>query len=282
MAALKEIKRRIGSAGNIRQITKALQLVAASELRRAQEAASGPQAYVSAADEMLSRLAAVPGLASGPLFEQRRVKRALTIVIAGDRGMAGAYNGNVFKAFSRHYLELGVPQDVISIGRRAGMFAAKSVGVTEIANYDIAQDNEDVTIAQPALEEAIELFQGGTVDTVHIIYTKFVTSIRQETTTEQLLPIIATAATASDITTEPEPEVLIEFVVNRVLEARVLQAILESKASEQAARMVAMLSATDNASDLITDLTLEYNNARQAAITQELAEITGGAEAINA
>jgi F-type H+-transporting ATPase subunit gamma len=139
----------------------------------------------------------------------------------------------------------------------------------------------DTTLAQPILREAVEMFMRGDIDVVHIIYTRFHSTVKQEAVTRQLLPVVAPVGEVAERELEPEPETLIDFATNRLLEAEVLQAILESRASEQASRMMAMMSATDNAKELIDDLTLTYNDARQAAITQELAEISAGAEAIS-
>lgn len=282
MAELQGIKRRIRSVRGIHQITKAQQLVAASKLRRVQQAAQAPQPYTAAASDLLARLSLTPEVRKHPLFTVRPVKQALTIIVAGDRGMAGAYNSNMFRAFSRHTAELGVPQQAICIGRRAAVHVAHAIDVDEIASYDITGPGVDVTIAQPVLTEALDLFLSRQVDAVHLIYTHFVSTVRQDVTVEQLLPIIRPEGKSQPSEFEPEPEELLDLVGRRVLEAKVLQAILEARASEEAARMVAMMNATDNASELMTDLTLEYNNARQASITQEIAEISAGTEAITA
>ncbi len=282
MAALNGIKRRIRSVGNIRQITKAMQLVAASELRRAQAAAVAPQAYTTAALELLSRLGSHVEALRHPLYQVRPINRALTIVIAGERGMAGAYNGNILKSLIRHTAELGVPHSAICVGRYAASHVAKFSDMDELAAYDIEAKNPDVEIAQPILTEASALYTAGEVDSVHIIYTHFVSTMKQVTVTEQLLPVHPVASDYVDNTLEPNAEALLDFATKRLLEAQILQAVLESRASEQAARMMAMMSASDNAGELIEDLTLAYNNERQAVITQELAEISAGAEAVTA
>ncbi len=281
MAALQGIKHRIKSVSNTKQITKAMQLVAASKLRRAQDAALGPKAYIAAAQEILASLAGTPEAQYHPLFEVRKVKNALTITITSDKGLAGAYNSNVNRALSKHALEFGVPQQIIAIGKYAAQHVARMQNLDELAAYDMDAANADVAIAQPALREALELFVTGKVDVVHLVYTKFMSTVHQEVQVEQLLPVVATATGRASRTYEPEPEILLDLAIKRLLEAQVLQAILESQASEQASRMLAMKNATDNATELIEDLTLAFNNARQAAITQELAEITAGAEAIN-
>ena len=282
MAALQGIKRRIRSVTSTKQITKAMQLVAASKLRRAQEAATAPQAYTEAAKIILGQLSGGAEAQRNPLFQVRKINNALTIIVAGDRGMAGAYNTNIIKAFGRHVDEIGVPQRVICIGRRAASYGSRLSDVTEIAAYEMDVNEADISLAQPVLQEAIELFKCGDVDVVHLVYTQFVSTIKQVAVTEQLLPVVAQSKVLAVGKLEPDPETLLEYAINRVLEAQVLQAILESRASEQASRMVAMMNATDNATDIIEDLTLAFNNARQSAITQELAEISSGAEAINA
>lgn len=282
MAALQGIKRRIRSVSGIHQITKAQQLVAASKLRRVQQAALAPQAYTQAAGELLERLARSPEVRKHPLFQERKVGKALTIVVAGDRGMAGAYNSNIIRALGRHVRELKVPQQAICVGRRASMHVSHARDVDEIASYDISGQGLVVTVVQPVLHSMLDQFLTHKADVVNIIYTRFVSTVKQEVTVEQLLPIVRPEGKSAVSEFEPEPEELVDVAARRVLEAKVLQAILEARASEEAARMVAMMNATDNAGELIGDLTLAYNNARQANITQELAEISAGAEAITA
>lgn len=281
MAASQGIKRRIKSVSNTKQITKAMQLVAASKLRRAQDAALGPKAYIAASRDILASLAGTPEAQYHPLFESRKIKNALTIAITSDRGLAGAYNSNINKALSRHADDLQVPQQIIAIGKYAAQHVARMQSLEELAAYDMDTSNADVMIAQPALRESLELFMAGKVDAVHLLYTKFISTVHQEVVVEQLLPVQASEAMQASRTFEPEAEVLLDLAIKRLLEAQVLQAVLEAQASEQASRMLAMKNATDNATELIEDLTLAFNNARQAAITQELAEITAGAEAIN-
>ncbi len=282
MAALQGIKRRIRSVTSTRQITKAMQLVAASKLRRAQEAATAPQAYIAAARELLADLTGSAEAKRHPLYAVRPVKRALVIVVAGDRGMAGAYNANILKAMGRHLAEIDVPTQAICLGRHASLHVARASDLDELAAYNLDEGDAIVGLAQPVLREATDLFEAGKVDAVHLIYTRFHSTLKQEAVVRQLLPVTGgDSETPTERELEPNPEALLDFATYRVLEAEVLQAILEARASEQAARMMAMMNATDNAKELIEDLTLTYNDARQAAITQELAEISGGAEAIS-
>lgn len=282
MASLQIINRRRQSVRNTRQITKAMQMVAASKLRRAQAAATAPQAYTQAARELLRDLGAQTVASSHPLFAVRPVKRALTIVIAGDRGMAGGYNSNIVRALGRHIKEVKAEHSVIAIGKRAALSVARAKDVTAIASFDVDVHDPAGTVALPVLEQVTDLYEKGEVDVVNIIGTDFVSTVTQKVSMRQLLPVTPpeNSGAPSESTMEPSAEDLIDVVVRRVLEAEVLQAILEARASEEAARMLAMMNASDNASDIISDLTLVYNNARQSKITQEISEISAGAEAI--
>jgi F-type H+-transporting ATPase subunit gamma len=282
MASLQIINRRIRSVKNTRQITKAMQMVAASKLRRAQLAATAPQAYTQAARQLLSNLGTQTAASTHPLFAVRPVKRALTIVIAGDRGMAGGYNSNIIRALGRHIKETSAEHLVIAVGKRAALSTARAKDVEAIASFNVDVHDIAGTVALPVLEKVTELYEAGEVDAVHVISTDFVSTVTQKVSVRQLLPVQPPAdpGTPSESTMEPSAEELIDIAVRRVLEAEVLQAILEARASEEASRMLAMMNASDNASDIIGDLTLVYNNARQGKITQEISEISAGAEAI--
>ena len=282
MAAQQGIKRRIKSVTNTKQITKAMQLVAASKLRKAQEAALGPKDYIAVGSKLLEKLSSASEAQYHPFFAKRNGKKGLLIAISSDRGLAGAYNSNVLRAISKYTIDSGVDQSVIGIGKYIAPHVARTKQLNEVAAFMTDVENPDVEIILPVLTEAIDQFLTGKVDSVQLISTSFVSIVKQEVAVTQLLPIVPPAdLVASNTTYEPEVDQLLDFVLKRLLEAKLMQALLEAKASEQAARMLAMKNATDNASDLISDLTLAYNNARQAAITQELAEITAGAEAAN-
>lgn len=282
MASLQIINRRIRSVKNTRQITKAMQMVAASKLRRAQLAATAPQAYTQAARQLLSNLGAQTVAATHPLFAVRPVKRALTIIVAGDRGMAGGYNSNIIRALGRHIKEVPGEHSVIAIGKRAALSVARAKDVNGIANFDADVYDTAGMVALPVLEQATALYEKGEVDVVHVISTDFVSTVVQKVNVRQLLPVLPPTDSSGPISSEmePSPEELVDIAVRRVLEAEVLQAVLEARASEEASRMLAMMNASDNASDIIGDLTLVYNNARQSKITQEISEISAGAEAI--
>ncbi|HSD56216.1 MAG TPA: ATP synthase F1 subunit gamma [Candidatus Saccharimonadales bacterium] len=292
MASRQQIKQRIGSVKSTKQITKAMQLVAASKLRRAQDAVAGPRAYASLAREILVRLRAnTDGESESYLFEERPVKNRLLIVITSDRGLAGAYNSNVIRRMIGELKEdrdANVKTSVVTIGKQAGHAASRIQGIEVKGIYQDLPDKPDADTLRPILNTVVGLFADGQVDAVDIINTKFVSTVVQEVQVARLLPA-GVDAKDDDVdvredlaaaTVEPSAEVLLRSVTIRLLDAQIYQALLEAAASEHSMRMLAMKNATDNASDIIDDLTLEYNNARQAAITQELAEITGGAEAM--
>jgi F-type H+-transporting ATPase subunit gamma len=295
MASRQQIKRRIGSVKSTKQITKAMQLVAASKLRRAQEAVAGPRAYAELARQILARLRKVSGgEAESALFAERPVKKRLLVVVTSDRGLAGAYNANAIRRMIKELQddrEKGISTAVIVIGRQAANAAGRISGLDIRAVYQELPDKPDANTLRPILTTVTELYADEAVDAVDIINTKFISTVSQQVQVRRLLPAgfdyekedndtEAEAETTVEATVEPSVEVLLRSTAMRLLDAQIYQALLEAAASEHSMRMVAMKNATDNASDIIEDLTLEYNNARQAAITQELAEITGGAEAM--
>lgn len=288
MASRQQIKQRIGSVKSTKQITKAMQLVAASKLRRAQDAVAGPRAYAEMARQILVRLRHnSTGESESHLFADRPVKNRLLIVITSDRGLAGAYNSNVIRRMiseSRADRDKGVKTSVVVIGRQAAHAAGRIQDFNVRAVYQELPDKPDADNLRPILNTVVGLFADQEVDAVDIICTKFISTITQEVRVSRLLPAGVDEddqeITQEAATIEPSAEVLLRSVTVRLLDAQIYQALLEASASEHSMRMIAMKNATDNASDIIDDLTLEYNNARQAAITQELAEITGGAEAI--
>lgn len=290
MASRQQIKQRIGSVKSTKQLTKALQLVAASKLRRAQEAAVGPRAYADLARNILARLRHIAGSESEfHLFNERPIKNRLLIVITSDIGKAGAYNSNVIRRMLTEIQadrSAGVTTSVITIGRQAANATGRISGLEVRAVYQDLPDRPDADTLRPILSTVVGLFADQDVDAVDIINTKFISTVVQEVQVKRLLPAGLDLEPQEevtedlDMTVEPSAEVLLHSTTLRLLDAQIYQALLEAAASEHSMRMLAMKNATDNASDLVDDLTLEYNNARQAAITQELAEITGGAEAI--
>lgn len=288
MASRQQIKRRIGSVKNTKQITKAMQLVAASKLRHAQEAVVRPRAYAELAREILTRLRQLAGDESElKLFTDRPVKNRLIIALTSDLGLAGAYDANVIRTLineAKIDRERGVKTSVIAIGRKAAQAATHIAGLEVEAVYTAMPDKPTADQLRPILTNIVSHFAEGRVDAVDIIYTQFISSVNQQVQRQRLLPAGFEEVELDDelahADVEPSAGALLQSASLRLLEAQIYQAFLEAVASEQSMRMLAMKNATDNASDLIEDLTLEYNNARQAAITQELAEITGGAEAL--
>ncbi|HKU18074.1 MAG TPA: ATP synthase F1 subunit gamma [Candidatus Saccharimonadales bacterium] len=288
MASRQQIKRRIGSVKNTRQITKAMQLVAASKLRHAQEAVVRPRAYAELAREIMTRLRQLgAGESEYYLFVERPVKKRLLIAITSDLGLAGAYDANVVRTMiheTQASRDKGATTSVVAIGRKAATAASHIAGLDVEAVYQKMPDRPTADDLRPILSSVVELFTSGQIDQVDIIYTKFISSINQQVQIQRLLPAGFEAVELDDelahADVEPNAGALLRAAPMRLLESQLYQAFLEAVASEQSMRMLAMKNATDNASEIIDDLTLEYNNARQAAITQELAEITGGAEAL--
>lgn len=290
MASRQQIKQRIGSVKSTKQITKAMQLVAASKLRRAQDAVAGPRAYAEMARQILVRLRDnTEGEGDFNLFVERPVAQRLMIVITSDRGLAGAYNSNVVRRMIQELKsdrEKGIKTSVVTIGKQAAHAASRIQGLDVRAVYSELPDKPDADTLRPILSSVVGLFADQVVDAVDVINTKYVSTVVQQVQVRRLLPagldLDDTEAPQSVVTAtvEPSAEVLLRSTTLRLLDAQIYQALLEAAASEHSMRMMAMKNATDNASDIVDDLTLEYNNARQAAITQELAEITGGAEAM--
>jgi F-type H+-transporting ATPase subunit gamma len=288
MASLITLKRRIGSVKNTRQITKAMELVSASKLRRAQEYANASRDYRDLAYELLKKLNAIEEAKNQPLFKEREVKNRLYILVTSNMGLAGAYNANVLKL-----LTTGLQRDqkdrvkshVITIGSKGAQFVRRIHEADLMGVYPPFGDHPTANDIRPILNTVISKYESEEIDDVQIIYTIYKSGILQEAQTLQLLPapLIDVDSDASNAigNFEPDVETVVEQVTTRLVEAQIWQAILESLASEHAMRMIATKNATDNANELIDDYTLALNTARQAAITQELAEISGGVEALN-
>ncbi len=292
MASTQELKSRIRSVKNTKQITKAMQLVAASKMRRAQDATKLSADYVRSSRELLNAISTHTSVAGHPLFTVREVKTRLLIVIASDKGLAGAYNSNISKLYTSQLYQddkSGVKNTTIAIGRKAAQFVARIKDTEVLGVYQDLPDRPDGSELRAILDSVKQMFTDGAVDAVDIIYTDFITSINQVAKVERLLPAglyekndeQRLSRDITDAVYEPSTFELLDGVAYRLVGAQIYQALLDSRASEHSMRMVAMKSATDNASDLSDDLTLEMNKARQGAITQELAEISGGVEAMN-
>jgi F-type H+-transporting ATPase subunit gamma len=280
------LKRRITSIKGTRQITKAMELVSASKLRRAQEYAVRSRDYRDLAYDLLKKLNAMAEVERQPLFRKRDIKTRLYVVVTSNTGLAGAYNANNLKLLTnglKRDRDDKVKSRVITIGSKGAQFVRRLSDVDLIGVYPPFGDQPTANDVRPILNTIIDQYKKEEVDEVSIIYTQFKSTIVQEPQDQLLLPapLIDVDSDAQPISNfEPDVETVVDQVTIRLIEAQVWQAVLESLASEHAMRMLATKNATDNASDLIDDYTLELNTARQAAITQELAEISGGAEAM--
>lgn len=288
MANTQQIQRRIKSVKNTKQITKAMELVSASKMRKSQEATLSSRPYSNAAQQILQKIASLMDVSEHELYQVRDVKNRLHIVISSDRGLAGAYNSNILKGLTtalRTDKEHSIASHVLIIGRSAGRFVSRIEDINILGVYDGMPEKPSEADVQPLIETALSMFQQATVDEVLVHFTDYKSSITQEASLKTLLPAIFVSDNVDkqDIDPslfEPSPQAVLNTITPRLVEAQFMQMLLESFASEHSMRMMAMKNASDNAEDLVDDLTLVYNGARQAAITQELAEITGGAEAI--
>lgn len=289
MAKTTALKRRIGSVKNTKQITKAMEMVAASKMRRAQQQAVASRPYRVAAHDILTRLSDVTDVQRHPLFVRREIKSRLVIILTSDTGLAGAYDANVLKQLTsilKEDQQNKVSDKVIAIGKKGSQFVSRIDGVEMIAAYPIFSSQPKGSDLRPIIEEVFNRYTEEDVDAVTIVYTEFFSGIRQEVTALELLPARPQESehTLSDLEVaifEPSPEEVVESVTARLMEVQLWQATLESLASEHSSRMVSMKNASDNASDIIDDLTLEFNTARQADITQQIAEIVGGTAAVS-
>lgn len=289
MANTQALKGRIRSVTKTKQITSAMQLVAASRMRRAQEATKASAPYTAAARELLAALASHTAVQEHPLFAQRPVQTRLLIVIASDSGLAGAYNSNLTRLYANELIKddkAGIKNATITVGRKAAQFVARLKDTEVLGSYEGLPDKLSGSEMRAILSTVEQKFTSGEVDAVDIIFTKYVNTVKQVASVQRVLPAGADFdeepnPALRDAKYEPSVEAVLDGVANRLVGAQLFQALLEARASEYSMRMMAMKSATDNASDLVDDLTLEMNKARQAAITQELSEISGGVEALN-
>lgn len=289
MASLKDLRRRIASVQNTRKTTRAMKLVSAAKLRRAQQDAVSHREYADRLRKLVWRLAAEGGREQHPLLAETEGDRTLVVLITSDRGLCGGFNSNISRATQRWVLRQENPERVKLrfIGRKGGDYFRARKGGPEMQRGEalppLAADTPD-----RLTEEVGELFTGGEFDRIVLAYNKFVSALTQEVTFEQLLPLSRTAGGEKpeliDVTEsylyEPSRQAVLDELLPAYLSRRVQQAIYESVAAEHGARMTAMDSATRNASEMIDRLTLDYNRARQAAITTELMEIISGAESL--
>lgn len=291
MASTQVLKSRIRSVKSTKQITNAMQMVAASKMRRAQDATKQSYDYVESAKELLKAMSRHTAVAGHPLFAEREVKTRLLVVISSDKGLAGAYNANIAKLYTSELEKddaARVKNTTIAVGRKSSQFVLRIKDTEVLGSYQDLPDRPDGRELYTILDSIRQKFTSGAVDAVDIIYTAYVSSMQQEARVLRVLP--AGASIGDDVPLdhvveeakyEPSPTELIDSVAYRLVGAQIYQALLDARASEHSMRMMAMKNATDNAGELVEDLTLEMNKARQGAITQELAEISGGVEAMN-
>lgn len=286
MPSLRDLRRRIKSVKNTEKITKAMELVAAAKMRRAQDRVVASRPYADELTAIMNDLTNRHLEYNHPYLQTREVKKRCIIVITADRGQCGALNGNNIRLAVREMRENDVPTSVVSIGRkgRDSLARLKKNLIGDVSNYGDAPPFIDIL---PATRVAIEAFDKGEVDQVDVVYAKFVSAGRQVATLKRLLPIERREGEdapklKADFEYEPEPKIVLDNLLPRYAEAIVYQLVLENIASEQAARMLAMHNASDNAKDLIGALTLTSNKVRQSTVTTELMEIVGGVAALEA
>jgi len=285
MPSQREIRRRIGSAKNIKQITRAMQFVAASKLRRAQESTLAARPYRETLDEVIRDLAAVLGKTDHPLLADRDLggeHNRLIVIMTSDRGLAGALNTNTIRFVAREITEHPGDLKVATVGRK-GRDAMRRARVPIAAHFEGFGDRPAFSDVLPLARLVTDDFVAGTYDRVDVVYSRFVSTLVQKPVIERLLPVEPSEDThgipGNQFLFEPSPETFLRSLLPRYVATRLFQAVLESKASEESSRMVAMKNATENAQELIEDLTLSYNKVRQANITREMVEIASGAQA---
>ncbi len=298
MPSTREIRRRIRSVKNISQVTRAMQMVAAAKMRRAQEQVLATRPYTEKAWEILTHLAAQQGAdeEAHPLLRVRdEINRAGLVLITADKGLAGSYNHNIIQAAWRFVRALPYPVEIVTVGRR-GRDAMWRLRQNIVAEFTDLPAQPRILDVSPIAHTVMDGFVSEHYDVVYVAFTDFVNTLRQEPVIWQLLPLhalqVAASAPVSEFRSlepaestveyiyEPDPRTILDTVLPRFTELQIYQAILESLASEHSARMVAMRNATENANELLDILTLTYNRARQEAITKEMLDIVGGAEGL--
>lgn len=299
MATAREVKKRIRSVKNISQITRALEAVSASRVRKAQARVLASRAFAEKAWEILLNVqsTATKGVPLHPLLTARDdLRQVMIVLITSDRGLAGAYNTNIIRVALRFAERLGKPVRYVTIGKK-GRDSLIRMGANVIAEFSGIPADPTIASIAPVARLAIDEFLSGQVDDVFIAYTDFINTLTQRPVVLSWLPLLpyatedmvaaemlkkvpAVSAGTSDYEYEPNPAAILDEIVPRFTQLQLYQALLESQASEHSARMVAMRNASDNAVQLMSDLTLVYNKARQAAITAEILDIVGGSEAL--
>ena len=295
MPSLKDIRGRIGSVRNIAQITRAMEMVAASRMKRAQDSILAARPYADELEDALRRVAGAAGLSEDidPLLAKRPVRRAAIIVITTDRGLAGSLNANATRSVLRWVAERAsrsngdgpVEIEAITVGRK-GRDALRRAGVPIAAHFAQLGDRPSYSDVTPIARLVTEDFLAEKYDEIDIAYSTFVSTLSQRPEVDTLLPVVQpemeeeAERTNDEYLFEPSPEAVLSRLLPHYVAIGIYRAVLENNASEQSARMIAMRNSTDNANELIDDLTLVYNKTRQATITREMIEIASGAEAL--
>ena len=284
-AGIKEIKTRINSVNSTKQVTKAMELVASSKMRKAKDRALAARPYFGTMYNTVKDIATNTRGVRNVFLKQREVKNRCYIVVAGDRGLAGGYNSNITKLTLSHMD--GKKEKVMTVGKKSTEFFSKR-------GYDILKSTESVATcdyneAIAFAQEAMDLYKKGEIDEVYMVYTEFVSPLTQNPKLLKVLPLAfeeenketkEQAAKKARVQYLPSAEVVLGHIIPKYVSGIVYDGIIESFASEQAARRTAMSSATDNADEMLSNLELSYNRARQSAVTQEITEIVGGVEAL--
>ena len=287
MASTKEIRTQIASVKSTQKITSAMEMVAASKMRRAQDRMQLGKPYATHMRAVIGHLANASAEYKHRFMKEREVKRVGYILISSDRGLCGGLNINAFKTAiksMKEWADQGIAIDLCLIGAKAGQFF-KTYGGNVVASKRDIGEAPSVADLIGSVKVMLDAFEEGKIDKLFLVSNEFVNTMTQRPTVHQLLPLVAEEDTKLkhhwDYLYEPDAEELLKGLLTRFIESQVYQAVVENAACEQAARMIAMKNATDNAGELIGTLKLIYNKARQAAITQELSEIVGGAAAVS-
>jgi F-type H+-transporting ATPase subunit gamma len=283
MPSERELRQRARSIKNIQQVTRAMQLVAASKMRRAQASVLAARPYEERLRTILNDLAPYADADSHALLARREVKSTLVILLTTDRGLVGPLNVNLLRSVTR-FVEGRPSVSYVAVGRK-GITALRRLRQPVVAEFANLSDRPTTVDTNPIARIAQDEFLSGRVDEVHLAFTRFVNTLRQVPTTRRILPLVPEEEDLDTLPPlqyifEPDPRTVLDAVLPRLVDLAVYQALLESKASQWSAQMVAMRSATDAARDLIADLTLAANKARQTRITKEMLEIASGAEAL--
>ena len=288
MSSAKEIRTKIASIKKTQKITRAMEMVAASKMRKTQERMRASRPYADKIYQVVRHVGRASSEYRHPFMEQRKVKRIGLVVVTTDRGLCGGLNANLLRetiAEMRGWHKESLEVELCLIGRKAAAFF-KRIGGKVIASVEQLGDTPSLNDLLGAIKVMLDAFYENKIDALYVAHNEFVTTMSQKPVVKQLLPLPVAEEDSSslghhwDYIYEPDAQELLDALFNRYLELQVYQAVIENIACEQAAKMVAMKSATDNAGDLIKEFQLAYNKARQAAITQELAEIVGGAAAL--